>query len=47
MKIALQRGMRASLAAIALACLGACTTMIQTPPGTPVSQVEAKYGQPD
>lgn len=47
MKLALQRGMRASLAAIALACLGACANMTQTPPGTPISQVEAKYGQPN
>jgi hypothetical protein len=29
-----------------LALLGACANMADTPPGTPLAQVEAKYGRP-
>lgn len=29
------------------ALLGACANMANTPPGTPITQVEAKFGQPD
>ena len=48
MKIAAFRSsLRAGAAGMALCLLGACANMAQTPPGTPISQVEAKFGQPN
>lgn len=46
MKTATQRSIRTGLSAITLALLGACANMAKTPPGTPVSQVVAQFGQP-
>ncbi len=41
------RLMRMGLAAAALGTLAACANMTSIPPGTPLTQVEAKFGQPN
>lgn len=42
-----QRCLRAAVLVAAACTLAACANMTTVPPGTPVSQVEAKYGQPN
>ncbi|HEY9280217.1 MAG TPA: hypothetical protein VIP51_09120 [Eoetvoesiella sp.] len=37
---------RTALPLVALGLLGACTSMADIPPGTPISQVQAEYGPP-
>lgn len=41
------RYLRLAAAAAAVAALAACTNMTQTPPGSPLVDVEARYGQPN
>src|SRR3546814_16809174 len=38
---------RTCLVSALAGALGACANMADTPPGTPISQVEAKFGRPD
>ena len=45
MKDNFSRYIRTSLAPLALSLLGACTTMTNVPPGTPLTQVEAEFGR--
>lgn len=40
-------GLRAALALAVLGTLGACTSMSELPQGTPLAQIEAKYGRPN
>ncbi len=41
------RYLRLTAGAAALGLLGACANMAQTPPGSPLAAVEAKWGQPN
>lgn len=43
----LARAARIGLALAALGTLGACASMSDLPAGTPVAQIEAKYGRPN
>ncbi|MDS1140859.1 hypothetical protein RE432_10470 [Pusillimonas sp. SM2304] len=47
MDSALTRLTRLALAGIGLGLLTACANMADTPPGTPLHQVEAKFGRPN
>jgi hypothetical protein len=42
-----RRTLRTALAAASVLALGACANMADTPPGTPIAQVEAKFGAPN
>lgn len=42
-----ERLLKLGAAALALGALSACANMAQTPPGTPLTQIQAEFGQPN